>query len=256
MPRCLRRAPLRAPIRTTASPVVRPLLVLAACLGLALPVVSGGVGPAARPAQAATSATPAGSAIRWALAHLGAPYSYGGTGPSGYDCSGFTRAAYAAAGVGLAHSSRQQYLDGPRVARSRWRPGDLLYWSGNGSPSGIYHVGMYLSPGTVLHQTEPGDVARITPIFSPSHVLPYGTRPAGLRSAPLLPLTGRGDPVRTVQMRLRANGHAVRVSGVLDGPTLTALREFRARYGIDEAGSVSWTTWTRLVRHGVTSRPS
>jgi hypothetical protein len=256
MPRCLRRAPLRAPTRVTAPPTVRPLLVLAVCLGLAVPVVSGGIGPAAHPAQAAASATPAGTAIRWGLAHLGAPYSRGGTGPTGYDCSGFTRAAYAAAGVDLPHSSRQQYLDGPRVPRSRWRPGDLIYWSGSGSSTGIYHVGMYVGSGTVLHQTEPGDVARITAIFSPSHVLPYGTRPAGLRSAPLLPLAGSGDPVRAVQMRLRANRYPVRVTGALDAPTLTALRRFRARYGLDGDGSVTSTTWTWLVRHGVTSRPS
>jgi cell wall-associated NlpC family hydrolase len=253
MPRCLRRASVRAlPCPDNRR---RPLLTLLLALGLAVPVSVGPVGPAPRPASA-LAASPAGSAIRWGLAHLGAPYRYGGTGPAGYDCSGFTRAAYAAAGVDLPHSSRQQYLEGARVPRSRWQPGDLIYWSGSRAPSGIYHVGIYVGGHRVLHQTEPGDVARITTIFTPGHVLPYATRPAGLRTAPLLPLARTGDPVRTVQLRLRANGHAVAVTGVLDAATLAALRRFQARHGIGGDGTVDEATWNLLLRFGVTARPS
>jgi cell wall-associated NlpC family hydrolase len=201
MPRCLRRASVRA--LPCPHPPRRRLLVVLLVLGVAAPVAVGAVGPAAHPASAASgvTASPAATAIRWGLAHLGAPYRYGGTGPGGYDCSGFTRAAYAAAGVALPHSSRQQYLVGPRVPRPRWRPGDLVYWSGNRAPSGIYHVGIYVGARKVLHQTEPGDVARITAIFSPAHVLRYATRPAGRRGAPVdgstrARLVRHGVPVR------------------------------------------------------------
>jgi cell wall-associated NlpC family hydrolase len=194
MPRCLRRASVRALPCPDASG--RRLLAPALVLGLVVPFLL--VGPARVTASAAAAphgvsaaVPPAGAAVRWGLAHLGAPYRYGGTGPAGYDCSGFTRAAYAAAGVGLPHSSRQQYLAGPRVPRSRWRPGDLIYWSGNRAPSGIYHVGIYLGGRLVLHQTEPGDVSRITVIFSAGHLLPYATRPAGRRSAPVDEFTWR-----------------------------------------------------------------
>src|SRR5690606_22604353 len=47
-------------------------------------------------------------ALDFAMAQLGDPYVWGGTGPDGWDCSGLTQAAWAAAGVSLPRSSSQQ----------------------------------------------------------------------------------------------------------------------------------------------------
>lgn len=249
MPARLRGALTRRPSRR------RTLLALVLALALGLPLVTGAVGPARRPAVSAAS--PASTAVRWGLQHLGARYQYGGTGPGGYDCSGFSRAAYAAAGVALPHSSRDQYRLGPRIPRAQWQVGDLIYWaSSTSNPATIYHVGMYVGNGTVLHQTEPGDVARIMPIFSPDHVMPYATRPGGLATQPLLPVSHSGDSVRDVQLRLRANGQAVPVTGVYDGATAAAVRRFQGAHGLSGTGQTSYPTWLSLVRHGVTNRAS
>jgi cell wall-associated NlpC family hydrolase len=90
-------------------------------------------------------------AIAWAYNHLGLPYQWGSTGPGGYDCSGFTKMAYAAAGVSLPQGSEAQYHSTGRVSLSEIQRGDLLFYSNNGSSSGIYHVAIYLGDGQVIH---------------------------------------------------------------------------------------------------------
>ncbi len=103
------------------------------------------------PAPAPAPRGGAESAIAWAKNHLGLPYVVGGTGPSGYDCSGFAKSAYAAAGVYLTHGSEAQYYETSRVSLSNIQRGDLLFYSNNGSASGIYHVAIYLGGGQVIH---------------------------------------------------------------------------------------------------------
>ncbi len=79
--------------------------------------------PAAGPAAA--------TAISFALAQLGKPYQWGAAGPNAYDCSGLVYAAYAAAGIHIARTTFQWYLDGPQVPLSRIEPGDLLFSAGS-----------------------------------------------------------------------------------------------------------------------------
>jgi cell wall-associated NlpC family hydrolase len=90
-------------------------------------------------------------AARIALRAVGVPYRWGGASPSsGFDCSGLVRWAYGRLGVGLPHSSYALYGVGRRVARSRLRPGDLLFFSGIG------HVGLYVGLGRMVHAPRSG----------------------------------------------------------------------------------------------------
>ena len=100
-------------------------------------------------------------ALRTAYAQLGKPYQWGAAGPGSFDCSGLMMYSWAAAGVSLPHSSRAQYGSGSHVSRSALRPGDLVFF---GSP--IYHVGMYVGGGMMIHAPTPGDVVRIAPLLS------------------------------------------------------------------------------------------
>nr|WP_281496943.1 NlpC/P60 family protein [Ornithinimicrobium sp. F0845] len=110
----------------------------------------------ARPEAPAEPVAPAAgqggeAAIAWAQANLGLPYSWGSSSGGAYDCSGFTTAAFRAAGISLPHQSEAQYHATNRVPLSEIQRGDLLFYSNNGSASGIFHVAIYLGDGQVIH---------------------------------------------------------------------------------------------------------
>ena len=86
------------------------------------------------------------TAIRTALAQVGKPYVFGASGPNGFDCSGLTMFAYAAAGISLPHSSASQSRLGIAVSRSDLQPGDLVYFN-----SPVSHVGLYIGNGMMVH---------------------------------------------------------------------------------------------------------
>jgi cell wall-associated NlpC family hydrolase len=64
--------------------------------------------------------------------------------------------AWAAAGVSLPHYSVAQYAATTPVSVADLQPGDLVFWSSNGSPSGIHHVAMYLGGGRIIHAPRTG----------------------------------------------------------------------------------------------------
>jgi len=120
--------------------------------------------------QGAPSAR-AARAVSFAYSALGLPYVWGATGPSGYDCSGLTQAAWRAAGASLPRTTYTQINAGTRVTRSQLRPGDLVFFY-----SGISHVGIYIGNGQMIHAPHTGAPVRIAPIDQ----MPFAgaTRPA------------------------------------------------------------------------------
>src|SRR3712207_6717122 len=78
--------------------------------------------PVAAPSHAAQVA------VDTALAQQGKPYVWGGTGPGGYDCSGLTSSAYAAAGVSIPRTSKAQAAAGVHVDKANLQPGDLVFF--------------------------------------------------------------------------------------------------------------------------------
>ncbi len=122
---------------------------------------------------------------------LGLPYVWGGSGPDGFDCSGLTGWAYAAAGISLPRTAAQQWLSGPHPSIDQMQPGDLLFWASDPSDmSSIHHVALNLGGGMMISTDHPGDVARVQPIWDDEFV--GATRPqaamalavAGARWAP------------------------------------------------------------------------
>lgn len=118
----------------------------------------------------------ASTAIATAKSYLGVPYVWGGASRGGVDCSGLTQIAWASAGVYLPHYSKSQYDYGTRVSFSNAQPGDLLFWSSNGSQSGIYHVAIYLGGGSMIEAPAPGSSVRITSIWGWNQLMPYVVR--------------------------------------------------------------------------------
>jgi cell wall-associated NlpC family hydrolase len=101
---------------------------------------------------------PVATAIGYALAQLGKPYIWGGTGPAGYDCSGLVMMAYQAAGISLPRTTFQQvYAGSPVYSLARLRPGDLIFIPGSdGTVAHPGHVGMYLGNDKVIEAPETG----------------------------------------------------------------------------------------------------
>lgn len=111
---------------------------------------SGAPGPVVAPNSRAAEA------VAFAYGALGKPYVWGATGPSAYDCSGLTQAAWQAAGVSLPRTTYTQINAGQRVSRSQLAPGDLVFFY-----SGISHVGLYVGDGKMIHAPRPGAPVRI-----------------------------------------------------------------------------------------------
>jgi cell wall-associated NlpC family hydrolase len=124
---------------------------------------SGGPGPGPTAPPAPTGSV--GAAIAFARAQLGEPYRWGAAGPDRWDCSGLTMMAWRAGGISLPHFSGAQYDAGTPIPVSDARPGDLLFWTYNGRPSGIHHVALYLGGGTFIEAPHTGADVRYNSIY-------------------------------------------------------------------------------------------
>ena len=111
------------------------------------------------------------TAIAWALAQLGTPYSYGGDCTASHsgirarqcDCSSLTQQSYKAAGIRLPRvASDQSHAGIPVPSFDQLRPGDLLFIAGaDGSAASPGHVGMYIGQRLIIHAPHTGDVVKI-----------------------------------------------------------------------------------------------
>lgn len=106
----------------------------------------------------------ASQVISYAEQFLGVPYVWGGTTPSGFDCSGFMQYVYLhAAGIQLPRVAMDQQNAGTRISPYNVQPGDLIFM---GDPA--YHVGMYIGNGEWIEAPETGEVIKIV-AYNPAH---------------------------------------------------------------------------------------
>ncbi|MGN6751746.1 MAG: C40 family peptidase [Intrasporangium sp.] len=99
--------------------------------------------------QASDPAPSASGIVGIAQSMFGVPYAYGGTSPSGFDCSGFTSWVYRQAGISIPRTASAQQSAAAHVSSPQ--PGDLVFF---GYPA--YHVGIYVSPGRMIDAQRPG----------------------------------------------------------------------------------------------------
>jgi cell wall-associated NlpC family hydrolase len=124
------------------------------------------------------------AAIAFAEAQTGIWYRWAGAGEvgptqtasgiqnvPGYDCSGLTMKAYAAAGISLAHFTGDQWDEGMHVSQSQLVPGDLLFYATNlNDPSTIHHVALYIGNGQMIDASTTGEQIGIRPAFRSDYI--------------------------------------------------------------------------------------
>ncbi|MGG7060076.1 NlpC/P60 family protein [Clostridium tertium] len=99
--------------------------------------------------------------VDYAYTLMGTPYVYGATGPSSFDCSGFTSYVYRnAAGIEITRTTYSQLGVGTSVSYNELQPGDLVFTYGSD------HVGIYVGNGQYIHAPQPGDSVKVSPITS------------------------------------------------------------------------------------------
>jgi cell wall-associated NlpC family hydrolase len=116
-------------------------------------------------ASEAAAATPATKALKIAAAKKGAPYRYGATGPSRFDCSGLTLYSFKKAGKKLPRTAAQQYNRTRHIGAASRKAGDLVFFH---SGRNVYHVGIYAGKGRIWHAPKTGDVVRLQKIWTKS----------------------------------------------------------------------------------------
>nr|DAH73318.1 MAG TPA: lysozyme [Caudoviricetes sp.] len=116
--------------------------------------------------------------VNYTKQFLGVPYVWGGTTPSGFDCSGLVQYVYnhfsEETGVTLTRTTQTQWNQKDLIAidktnQNSWQEGDLLYFGTKGEDP--THVGMYIGNGEFIHAPQTGDVVKIALVSSKTNLL-------------------------------------------------------------------------------------
>jgi cell wall-associated NlpC family hydrolase len=108
---------------------------------------------AATPAFAAPEEEPGPQVAQLAQEYVGSRYVWGGTGPYGFDCTGFVQFIYGQFGVSLPRNEAGQLASGTPVGADELLPGDVLVFA-NTYRRGLSHVGIYLGEGRFVHAAD------------------------------------------------------------------------------------------------------
>ena len=104
--------------------------------------------------------------------YLGVPYKWGGTDPSGFDCSGFVYYVLRSLGINASRTMTTMYSQGTAVSKSELQPGDIVFFQ-NTYKSGMSHVGIYVGDGQFIHAPSSGKVVSYADLYSNYYIEHY-----------------------------------------------------------------------------------
>ena len=104
--------------------------------------------------------------------YLGVPYEWGGTDPSGFDCSGFVYYVFRSLGLSISRTQATMYKQGNPISKDELKPGDLVFFQ-NTYKEGISHVGIYVGDGQFIHSPSSGKVVSYADLYSNYYIEHY-----------------------------------------------------------------------------------
>lgn len=104
--------------------------------------------------------------------YLGVPYKWGGTTPSGFDCSGFVYYVMRSLGINISRTQTVMYAQGTPVSKSNLQPGDLVFFQ-NTYKAGLSHVGIYVGDGQFIHAPSSGKVVSYANLYTDYYIEHY-----------------------------------------------------------------------------------
>ena len=115
--------------------------------------------------------------VEVAKQYIATPYVYGGSSPSGFDCSGFVKYIYSQFGINLNRIAADQANNGYAVSADAMLPGDIICFSNYVGGGYIGHVGIYVGDGNFIHSPRTGYTVCIESLSQTS----YGNKIACVR---------------------------------------------------------------------------
>ncbi|MBR1562607.1 MAG: C40 family peptidase, partial [Ruminococcus sp.] len=105
--------------------------------------------PAPTPAPSGDSSK-INTVLAYAKSNVGGSYVWGGASFKACDCSGLVMLSFAQVGINLPHYAASQAEYGTTVSYNNIQPGDVVFFGGT-NYSSIYHVGIYIGDGLMVH---------------------------------------------------------------------------------------------------------
>lgn len=116
---------------------------------------------AATRAQSKTSSELSNEIVSYAKKFLGVKYVWGGSSPSGFDCSGFVKYVYDHFGISIDRTASSQAKQGTAVNKADLRAGDLVFFDTNGGHNKVNHVGIYIGDGKFIQSSSASSAHKV-----------------------------------------------------------------------------------------------
>lgn len=99
--------------------------------------------------------------VSYAKKFLGVKYVYGGSSPTGFDCSGFVKYVYDHFEISIERVASAQATQGTKVSKADLKPGDLVFFDTNGGHNKVNHAGIYIGDGNFIHSSSASSAHKV-----------------------------------------------------------------------------------------------